>query len=421
MSLQGVTTLTKILEDNRMITKSIYDLEAKVKGVFTELGYTEKALKALCLEARRHIKFHTEHGAEQFDNDIVEEYIKSQETRCQTGKINSQLLRSRKKTAEYFTQIYNTGTIINQKRSHLPELPRGFKNILSDVLSNDEWSHKFKKTQHSRISTFFRWLSLRGHNDLRNVDENIVREYIVDCSTRVVGKSLNEILRTLKILFLFVSPNGELSEQMSKLFMFKARIEEKIKPFMPQNEIAAVLNVINLNTAVGKRDYAIILLAAVTGLRGIDIIELTFDSIDWRNGEIRIAQEKTSTALALPLTTDAGKAIKEYILRARPFINSDKVFLSAVAPFRSITHCTLSQSLQKYRIKAGLAPQIGFHSLRRGLATNMVTSGVSITTVAQTLGHKSIESTKPYISLDSHNLKICALDFDGIPVGGDVQ
>lgn len=75
---------------------------------------------------------------------------------------------------------------------------------------------------------------------------------------------------------------------------------------------------IDRSTAMGKRDYAMIMTAAVTGIRSVDIINLTFDAIDWINGEIRIIQHKTGKTLALPLTTDVGEAIQDYILNGRP-------------------------------------------------------------------------------------------------------
>ena len=74
--------------------------------------------------------------------------------------------------------------------------------------------------------------------------------------------------------------------------------------------------------------------------------------------------------------------------------------------------------LGRYCVKAGLPKQWGFHAIRRSIATNMVTSGVSVITVAQELGQYSINSTRQYISLDSKNLMQCALDFNGIEIGG---
>jgi integrase len=237
----------------------------------------------------------------------------------------------------------------------------------------------------------------------------------------MVGYSLDNTRRALKNLFLFLSENGslsDLSEFMNKLCLFKIPVEKKIKPFMPQDEIAAVLNIIDRKTAKGKRDYAMILLAAITGLRSVDITKLTLDSIDWCNGEIKIVQEKTGASLALPLTTDVGESIYEYITKARPKSKSDKVFLRTISPFDGLSNA-IRTDFRRYCDKAGLSTKRGFHSLRRSIATNMITSGVSVFTVAQSLGHTTIDSTRPYISLDSQNLKECALDFSGIRVGGD--
>jgi integrase len=161
-----------------------------------------------------------------------------------------------------------------------------------------------------------------------------------------------------------------------------------------------------------------ILLATITGLRTIDVVKLQLNSIDWLNGEIRLVQEKTGKALALPLTTDVGKALCDYILNARPNSKASNVFLSTKVPYGELANCSPGMRLRKYRVDAGFPPEIGFHSLRRSIATNMITSGVPITTLVQTLGQTNIESARPYIALDSKNLKECALDFTGIEIGG---
>jgi site-specific recombinase XerD len=406
------------LEDNLVITKNINDLETEATSVFLSLGYAQNTIKANSVTVRNLIRLHNEQGEEHFNKDIADSYVAYQEKRYENNEISRKMFLRLRIVTEYLAQINDTGTIVRKQSSPLPLLSDSFERILMDILANEEWGVKFKKHLRSSAGTFFRWLYSHGYNDLKCVDERIVREYLVDCSVRMVGSSLNSTRRALKNLLLFTSEDGILSEEMNRLFLFRARIDERLVPFMPQNEIAAVLDVIDRNSMQGKRDYAMILLATVTGMRGIDIVQLTLDSIDWRNGEIRIIQEKTDRALALPLTTDVGKAIREYVLNERPNSKSDKVFLSVKAPFGSIQTVALYYALKKYRIKVGLTAKRGVHSLRRSLATNMVTSGVSVITIAQALGHKTIESTKQYISLDSQNLKRCALDFSGIPIGG---
>jgi site-specific recombinase XerD len=66
-------------------------------------------------------------------------------------------------------------------------------------------------------------------------------------------------------------------------------------------------------------------------------------------------------------------------------------------------------------------PAKGFHSMRRTIGKNMVVAGIPIATVAQVLGHSEIDSTNPYVALDSIHLKECALDFTSIAVDGDAH
>jgi site-specific recombinase XerD len=404
-----------------VITRNIHELESNAREVFKGLGYAKPSMKAMLNVVRKIIRLHKEQNEEYLNGEMVANYVKSQEIRYQNGEIGREMFFLRKTSTEYLTQIYRTGTIVNKRRKLLPALPDYFERVLTDILANKERNSKANKQQYDQISPFFRWLWERGHDDLSRVDEHIVREYMTDYSSRVSGGSLDIKRRALKELFMFISEDGILSEQMSRLFLFSIPVAKKIRPLMKQDEIAAVLNLIDRSTIRGKRDYAIILLAAVTGLRACDIAELTLDSIDWRSGEIRIIQEKTDKALALPLTTDAGKAIEEYVLNARPHSKHEKIFLSTVAPFGPLHRATLNSNFQNYCIAAGLPSNKSFHSLRRGIATSMVIAGVSVITVAQTLGHRAIDSTKQYISLDSVHLKECALDFSGIEIGGDRQ
>ena len=164
--------------------------------------------------------------------------------------------------------------------------------------------------------------------------------------------------------------------------------------------------------------YAVIVLAAVTGLRSVDIINLPLTAIDWINGEIRITQSKTEKTLALPLTKDVGMAIQDYILNGRPDSDLPFVFLHGRAPYVKMGRTLPYQIFNGYRLKLGL-PKCAFHGLRRAVGTNMVVAGIPVTTVSQVLGHSGIDPTKQYISLDSVHLKECALDLNGfMPEGG---
>ena len=115
------------------------------------------------------------------------------------------------------------------------------------------------------------------------------------------------------------------------------------------------------------------------------------------------------------------EALKEYILNGRPDSSSEFIFLRAMHPYLPFNKTVaLTHLWSGYQKKAGIERYAhdgkGFHALRRTLGKELTLAEVPVTTTAQILGHRSMDSSKQYISLDSYHLKECALDFSGIEV-----
>jgi integrase len=235
----------------------------------------------------------------------------------------------------------------------------------------------------------------------------------------MASSGIHNIKLYMKKLYRYLVANGYGNENYDGLFSFAISRESKLYPAASPNEVNRTLDVIDRRTPQGKRDYAMVLLGAVTGLRAVDIAKMKLTDIDWKKGEIKIVQSKTGKPVALPLTKDVGEAVSEYILKARPKVECDNVFLRVRVPYRPFAAgSAIGYIYDYYRKRTGLPRDAydgkGFHSLRRSVGKNLVTSGAPITMVAQILGDSDIDSTKKYISLDSDNLKECALGFDGI-------
>jgi integrase len=127
--------------------------------------------------------------------------------------------------------------------------------------------------------------------------------------------------------------------------------------------------------------------------------------------------------VALPLTERVWESLQDYIPNARPKSDERHIFLRLNQPHKPLKAAvTIGEIYRDCCKAAGLPPCKSFHALRRSLATAMVTSGVDVSDVAQVLGDADIKSAKKSISLDSANLKCCALPFDGIATaGGDAR
>lgn len=194
-----------------------------------------------------------------------------------------------------------------------------------------------------------------------------------------------------------------------------------IQSYVADEELSRIFALIDRATIMGKRDYAIIQIAATTRLRACDIICLRLTDIDWRKGEIHIKQKKTGHEVNLPLLSETAESLKDYILNARPESDDNILFLRISAPHKPISNAvTIGEMFKRYQAKAGLSRQTldgkGFHGLRRLLAKKLLISGTPSTAIAQILGHNDINSVRQYLSLNIENIRECALDFSGIEV-----
>ncbi|MDQ0220690.1 tyrosine-type recombinase/integrase [Peribacillus cavernae] len=144
-----------------------------------------------------------------------------------------------------------------------------------------------------------------------------------------------------------------------------------------------MLKLIDRSTCIEKRNYAMVLLAMRTGLRSIDITNLELSSIDWRNKTIAIVQQKNGRPLMLPILTDVGNALSDYILNARPQSSLPYVFLRCQSPYtklsRSNCYAISCSIMKKADIRQSGHQRKGFHIFRHTVAArNAVTGNIAL-------------------------------------------
>ncbi|MFQ5849542.1 MAG: site-specific integrase [Candidatus Binatia bacterium] len=179
--------------------------------------------------------------------------------------------------------------------------------------------------------------------------------------------------------------------------------------------IGKLLGAIDRSSAKGKRDYAILLLACRLGLRAGDIRTLKLDHLHWEDSRIEITQSKTATPLSLPLTEEVGEALIDYLKSGRPKTAHREVFLKLNPPFDPFGGSNNLYDIVTYwRQLAGITfrteQKRGMHSLRHSLATRLLEQGTPFQTIADILGHTSLESTRIYAKADVEALRGVALD-----------
>jgi integrase/recombinase XerD len=173
-----------------------------------------------------------------------------------------------------------------------------------------------------------------------------------------------------------------------------------------KNEAAALLGSCDRRTAIGRRDYALIITLLRLGLRRGEVARIRLEDIDWRAGDL-VVVGKGARRDRLPLPADVGEAIAAYLTRGRPASDRREVFLQARAPFGPIAAGTVASTVRRACRRAGVA-EVGSHRLRHTVACEMVAVQVPLVQIAQVLRHRSLQSTAIYARVDLDRLRMLA-------------
>jgi site-specific recombinase XerD len=168
--------------------------------------------------------------------------------------------------------------------------------------------------------------------------------------------------------------------------------------YLETADVERVIASCDLSKPCGIRDRAILLLLARLGLRAGDITAMRLDDLDWHAGTIRV-RGKGRTEVRLPLPQDAGEAVIEYLTKARPRVDTNRVFLCVNAPVRPFATSAAVSDIVRFALqRAGIQnpPSRGAHVLRHSAATAMLRAGASLDLVAAVLRHKSPDMTAYY-------------------------
>lgn len=181
-------------------------------------------------------------------------------------------------------------------------------------------------------------------------------------------------------------------------------------------DVRRAIDAIDVTTVIGLRDRAIVLLFATTGIRNKELRSLVLEDIGWRDAQVQIRRTKGRRDRAVPLLQEAGKALADYILQARPDSPSRHVFLQHRPPVRPIDDSSvISRIVRSALLRAGIKVErpAGAHLIRHSLATRLVSRRRPINEVADLLGHRSIDTTAIYVKVAVPQLADVALPFPG--------
>ncbi len=378
-----------------------------------ENGYSEYTIRRVRGTLKRFCRFADENGIDVYDNFAAQSFITFSNGDDYQDKYYSYSVTRPFSMLDNYLRF---GTVIRQKYSKetfAEEFEPLFQSFLN-YLERRNYAADSIKICRSHLLRFQHYLMSNNISTLDKLSSDIVRNYCNSLASYSTTASY-QFIRELRHLFTYAKANDYLTDDLSvALPHIKNTRAQRLPDVFTSEEINKILDVIDRDNPLGKRDYAIVITAVRLGLRNCDVIALKFGSVDWAKKEIHIVQKKTGVPLTLPLPEDVGWAIIDYIKNARPDSDSDSIFVGFNPPYGGLTiHSNL---VAKYMRKAGLYSEekrrAGMHTLRRSLATFMLENDVPVPIIAQTLGHGDLNTVGSYIRVSIKLLKKCAMEVD---------
>lgn len=395
----------------------------RLKQLLQESNYSPATIRFYEREWSKIQSFLQEtHGSTEYNMERGLEYLEKQYgfvTKCNDGTLSQQrvqLLRVVHMLEDYRLHQVLTRRYYASKNPII--LNTYYLNIFMDYKSYLVSSQLSKVTvdRYKKISmTFIDYLQQRKVESIEDITIDTCNYYLktlAGLSFKTIEQQVCGIRHFLRFLY---STNLIINDYAEKIHMPVISKNAKIPSTWKLDELKAILSVIDRNSPIGKRDYAMILLACVLGLRVGDIKLLRFENFNWEDKRISIIQHKTRKPLSLPIPDSVGWAIIDYIKNGRPqYYETDYIFLKHMPPFDPIGDDNhMHQQLVKYMRKAGISHyrnrRCGFHSLRHSAGSMLLEMEISLPIITNILGHSDSNVTAIYLKTDLQKLAECIL------------
>jgi site-specific recombinase XerD len=230
--------------------------------------------------------------------------------------------------------------------------------------------------------------------------------------SRVSAKTAQRHASALRALLRFWHVSGVIEYRLDDAVPTVANRRPALPRPLEPGQVAAMLASCDTTTVDGLRDLAMLTLLSRLGLRAGEVAGLLLDDIDWRQGVITV-HGKGNRIDALPLPTDVGAVIADYLTRGRPATALARtVFIRFKAPHHGLTSGGVTQAVAAAARRAGLGV-VYAHRLRHSAATAMRARGASLPEIGEVLRHQRLSTTAIYVAVDVEALRTLARPWPG--------
>lgn len=257
---------------------------------------------------------------------------------------------------------------------------------------------------------------LRHHQALRSLTREDIDRYVALKAAENSRQTLHHVVAVLRSFLRYCWDQHQIPRPLENIDTPRVYRDELLPRALGWPAVQRLLRSIDRRRGTGARDHAMLHLMAYYGLRPAEIVSLRLESIDWRNKTLAVEQQKTRSALILPLMIMTIRTLQRY-LRLRRGWDTRKhaqLFLRAHCPYGPLKATAVSEMFAMRAQQCGLGRRkYSPYSLRHAFAMRLLERGVGVKAIGDVLGHRSLESTCVYLRLDIQSLRHVALEVPG--------
>ncbi len=250
----------------------------------------------------------------------------------------------------------------------------------------------------SYISDLTAFFSAVGKDPKDVVPEDII-SYFAE-TTALSKRSQARVLSSLHSFYKWMIMEGEMTDNPSDAIE-APKLGKYLPAVLSVEEVDRLIAAVDLDSAFGKRDRAMLETLYGLGLRVSELVSLRISSIWTEQGFVSVIGKGDKQRL-VPLGGMARDAIRDYLEVRGPAADresSDILFLNRFG--RALTRVAVFKMIKAYAVKAGISKEISPHTLRHSFATHLIENGADLRAVQEMLGHESILTTEIYTHIDS--------------------
>jgi len=363
------------------------------------------------------LEYYSYIGQKTYSSDINEQFILATRHKYEAGEIKQYMWKHSRRIAVLLSRYVDTG-IVDLKslspwglRQPIPQFKELLDGFVKDLKLTGAVADSTMRISWSAVRGLLFAFEDSGITDINQVGYKEFSNCITSLSAHYRG-GLGKMVYCVNLFSKYLYKTEIVQFDFTRAVpQFPEYRKHSIEGFT-NDEILRILDSVDISTPIGKRDYAIFVLAAQTSLRAVDIAKIKRMDIDWHKNELRVVQAKTGQGIIYPLLPESGNAVADYLLHGRPTSGEPFVFVTHQGIPHQLEASSLIARLYVYMQKAGIEKgKRAFHSFRRTVATNLLDNEVSLEMMQQITGQNDFSSVKPYLSINEKGLKQCSLSF----------